>query len=149
MWCCNLNRISLTQRPLPADGLCRMCPENRRGGFSLMEVLIAMAILAIAMVGFFTLFSQTVDVESSARFNTVAPMLAQAAMAEVVSGRAGTGGTFPDHPGYSWDLSITEVVPGVLGSDAVAGLVRVDVTVSFNNGERTYALRAYDWLSSR
>jgi len=113
-----------------------------------MEVLIAMAILAIAMVGFFSLFSQTVTVEEAARFNTVAPMLAQAAMAEVVSGRAGTGGAFPDHPGYRWDFSITEAVPDVLSSDAVEGLAQVNVTVMLNNGDRTYTLRAYDWLSS-
>lgn len=120
----------------------------RRRGFTLMEVLIAMSILAITMVGFFSLFSQTVTMEEAARFNTVAPMLAQAAMAEVVSGRAGTGGDFPDHPGYRWDLSITDVAPGVLGRDAVEGLAQVNVTVTLNNGERTYTLRAYDWLSS-
>lgn len=136
-------------RFFPRERLRMRCRRNRGTGFTLMEVLIAMAILAIAMVGFFSLFSQTVAVENATRFNTIAPMLAQAAMAEVVAGRAGTGGDFPDYPGYSWNLSITDVVPGVLGSDAVEGLKQVDVMVTLNSGERTYALRDYDWLSSR
>lgn len=126
-----------------------LCRRKNSPGFTLIEVLIAMAVLAIALVGFFTLFSQTVALESAARFETMAPMLAQAAMAEVVAGRAGTGGDFPDYPGYAWNLSITDVAPGVLGRDAVEGLKQVDVTVTLNNGERTYALRAYDRLSSK
>jgi Tfp pilus assembly protein PilV len=114
-----------------------------------MEVLIAMAVLAIALAGFFSLFSQTVALESAARFETMAPLLAQAAMAEVVAGGAGTGGDFPDCPGYTWNLSITDVVPGVLGGDAVEGLKQVDVKVVLNGGDRSYSLRAYEWLASR
>ncbi|MFZ5563704.1 MAG: type IV pilus modification PilV family protein [Thermodesulfobacteriota bacterium] len=121
----------------------------KKPGFTLMEVLIAMAVLAIALTGFFSLFSQTVAVEEVARFNTVAPMLAQKIMAEAVAGRAGTGGDFPDHPGYAWGLSISDVAPGALGGDAVEGLKQMDVKVTLNNGERAYSLRAYDWLASR
>ncbi|OQX63860.1 MAG: hypothetical protein B5M56_01600 [Desulfococcus sp. 4484_241] len=123
---------------------------QNRSGFTLMEVLVAMAVMAIALIGFFTLFSQTVALEESAKFNTIAPMLAQEKMAQLRSGvfgdSYGLSGESLAYPGYSWSISVEDVADNILSGDATEGLKKVDVTVALNGGERSYSLRSYEWL---
>lgn len=80
-------------------------------GFTLMEVMIAMAILAIALVTIFQSQSQSISMTGHSRFLTTASLLAQARMAEIEvldmrdvrtdSGDFGDG--FPD---YAWRVEV-------------------------------------------
>lgn len=87
------------------DSCCR--------GFTLLEVMIAMAILATTLVVVFQSQSQSVSMASIARFETTASLLAQAKMSEieaaspedVISDNGDFGGDFPD---YSWQVDVTE-----------------------------------------
>jgi general secretion pathway protein I len=87
--------------------------QNKNAGFTLMEVLIAMAILAIALVGVFQLQSQSISMATDSRFMTTAALLAQSKMVEIESGavsssRAQDGDFGDDYPQYSWRLEITD-----------------------------------------
>ncbi|MBW2631295.1 MAG: type II secretion system minor pseudopilin GspI [Deltaproteobacteria bacterium] len=82
-------------------------------GFTLLEVMIAMAILATTLVVVFQSQSQSVSMAGRARFETTASLLAQSKVSEieatspekVVSDSGDFGDDFPD---YSWQVDVTE-----------------------------------------
>ena len=93
----------------PPPGLCA-----RRGGFTLLEVMIAMAILAITLVTVYQSQSQSISMASSSRFLTTASLLAQTRMAEIDAadprGLVSANGDFGEgFPGYAWQLEVGEV----------------------------------------
>jgi general secretion pathway protein I len=116
-------------------------------GFTLLEVMVAISIIAIALVSVYRMHSQTITMNFAARFYTTAPMLAQLKIAELEtkSGEdlANDSGDFgEDYSGFRWDVVVDDVESESLGS-AAKDLKRIDVTVSFNNDEFTYDLRTY------
>ncbi|MEX1326068.1 MAG: prepilin-type N-terminal cleavage/methylation domain-containing protein [Desulfobacterales bacterium] len=116
-------------------------------GFTLLEVMVAIAILAIVLVSVYRMHSQTLTMNTAARFYTQAPMLAQSKLAQIEvdsSGIADTdSGDFGDKfPGYTWRISTEEVVSEALGEIA-ADLKRIDMTVVFNSDEYSYNVRTY------
>ena len=54
-----------------------------RRGFTLLEVMIAMAILSITLVAVFQSQSQSISMAGSSRFLTTASLLAQSRMVEI------------------------------------------------------------------
>lgn len=93
--------------------LTHMYRCTRHKGFTLLEVLVAMAILTIALTSIFKLHGQTMVMSGKARFLTLAPQLAQAKLAEI-EGQPfedigdGSGDFGKDHPNYQWKLSIED-----------------------------------------
>ena len=73
-----------------------------------MEVMIAMAILAIALVAVFQSQSQSISMEGNSRFLTTASLLAQSRMAEVeamgLDNIITNSGDFGDVSWLSWFL---------------------------------------------
>jgi len=116
-------------------------------GFTLLEVLIAVAVMAIVLVSVYRMHSQTLSMTAATRFYIQAPMLAQSKMAQLEASPAdsisGDSGDFEDKfPGYSWNVATEDVSSEALGE--VAGdLKRIDVTVSLNENEYEYSIRAY------
>ena len=83
-------------------------------GFTLLEVMIAMAILAITLVAIYQSQSQSVSMASDSRLVTTASLLAQGRMAEIdaVDPRSvvsGNGDFGEDYPGYTWQLEVSAV----------------------------------------
>jgi len=100
--------------------------RNQQGGFTLLEVMIAMAILAIALLAVFQMQSQSISMATEARFTTTASLLAQSKMADVESAasltnRTENGDFGPDYPQYGWNLKVTDT--------RISGFKRVEVTV--------------------
>ncbi len=60
--------------------------QNKANGFTLVEVLFAMAILAIALIAVFQSQSQSISMSTESRFMTTASLLAQSKMVEVEAG---------------------------------------------------------------
>jgi general secretion pathway protein I len=95
-------------------------------GFTLMEVMLAMAILAISLVGVFQSQSQSISMATDSRFLTTAALLAQSKMAEVEAGTAldigkQDGDFGADYPDYSWNLQISDT--------QLAKFKKIEVTV--------------------
>ena len=95
-------------------------------GFTLMEVMLAMAILAISLVAVFQSQSQSISMATDSRFMTTAALLAQSKMAEVEAGTAldigKQDGDFGiDYPDYSWNLQISDT--------QLAKFKKIEVTV--------------------
>jgi general secretion pathway protein I len=82
-------------------------------GFTLLEVMIAMAILAIVLVTVFHSQSQSIAMANESRAMTTLALLAQSRMAEVEGQQnlstGQTSGKFgDDYPDYSWTASISQ-----------------------------------------
>jgi general secretion pathway protein I len=121
--------------------------ERRAAGFTLIEVMVAMAIMAIVLVSVYRMHSQTLTMNTANRFYTQAPMLAQGKLAQMetrTSGiSAGDSGDFGEKfPGYSWNVSVDEVAIEALG-EVANDFKQIDLTVSLNNNEYVYNVRTY------
>jgi general secretion pathway protein I len=124
--------------------------QSTAAGFTLLEVMVAMAIMAIVLVSVYRMHSQTLTMNAAARFYTQAPMLAQSKLAQLEGDSseivAGDSGDFGDKfPGYTWRISTDEVSSEALG-EIGADLKRIDMTVSFNSDEYVYDVRTYRFM---
>lgn len=115
---------------------------SRFQGFTLLEVMIAVAILAIALTALFGSQSRSLSLATETSFNTMAPLLAAAKMAELESGvvaMADDEGEFgDDFVGYTWQMTVEEAT--LTGLEALADLERPlqRATLSVKWGETTY-----------
>ena len=116
-------------------------------GFSLLEVMVAMAIMAIVLVAVYRMHSQTLSMAAASQFQTEAPLLAQRKLAELEASEDAIGsdsGDFgDDFAGYSWNVEVEDVVSEALG-EISQDLKRIDLTVSSDAG--TFELRTYRFM---
>jgi general secretion pathway protein I len=120
-------------------------PDRRRAaeaGFTLLEVMLAMSILAIALVAVFQSQSQSISMMARSRFDTAAPLLAQSKMAELEAIKSAdvtsdSGDFGDDYPGYSWSFEI-------MGTE-IPGVEKVEVAVKNENMKsgNTFTLELY------
>ena len=120
-------------------------------GFTLLEVMVAIALIAIALTAVLGSQSQSVSLAGEARFNTMAALLAQGKMAEMdlqdpEDLTADSGDFEEDFPGYTWNLSVGNVM--IDRPENVSDHLRqVDLTISWGEDEQfQYALRVYRFL---
>ncbi|MGD9172962.1 MAG: prepilin-type N-terminal cleavage/methylation domain-containing protein [Desulfobacterales bacterium] len=116
-------------------------------GFTLLEVMVAMAVMAIVLGSVYRMHSQTLTMNTAARFYTQAPLLAQKKMTEITTTSSGifasdSGDFGEDFPGYSWQVSATDVSSELLG-EVADDFKRLDVTVAFLNNQFSYRLTTY------
>ena len=119
--------------------------KRRATGFTLLEVMVAMAIMAIVLVSVYRMHAQTLAMNTANRFYTQAPLLAQGKLAQLATGSseiiAGDSGDLGEKfPGYSWSVSVEEVSSEALG-EVANDLKQIDLTVSYN--EYVYNVRTY------
>ena len=117
------------------------------GGFTLIEVITAMAVLGIVMTTLFRLQSATVTLFEAALFRETAPVLARQQLAALE-----LNGFKPDElperingAGYTWACQITEGDfcadwDGVLSKRMARGLRKIKVTVFSPDGNRGFTL---------
>ncbi len=115
-------------------------------GFTLLEVMVALAVLAIALTSIYRLQSQTMMMSADARFYSLAPQLARAKLSEIERQdfkdiTSGSGDFGEDYPGYGWTLAI-EDLPSDLITENKHHLAVINLTVS-QNEENSYPLRTY------
>jgi general secretion pathway protein I len=119
-------------------------------GFTLLEVMIAVAILAIALVTLLGSQSQSVSFANSAKFETMAALLAQSKMSEITiqaadSLSSDSGDFGEDYPGYTWEATVSDV--SYEGLDAISDyLKQIDLAVTW--GTLSYNLRLYHYVAA-
>ncbi len=95
--------LSLTRQVSKIRALS-LIVNNR--AFTLLEVMIAVAIIAIAFVSLLGSQSRSLALATEAQFNTIAPMLASLKLAEIERGvvdlENNEGDFGEDFPGYKW-----------------------------------------------
>ena len=120
-----------------------------KGGFTLLEVMIAISILAIAFATLFGSQSRSLSNATETLFNTHAPMLASLKLAELESGVISSGeisGDFgEDFPGYGWEMVVEDA--GLYTIEALADLEvpikKVILTISWSETPLSYSLVYY------
>jgi len=123
---------------------------NHDSGFTLLEIMVAVSIIAIVLVSVYKMQAQTITMNYAARFYVTAPLLAQLKIAEVeienLGESADDSGDFGDEfPGYRWNVVMDDIDSELLGNIA-ENLKKIDVNVSFNTDEFTYSLRTYRFV---
>jgi len=89
-----------------------LCKKGREG-FTLLEVMVAVAIIAMALVAALGSQSQSVTLASEAKFATTAAFLAQWKMAEFETMKSedlssDSGDFGDDFPGYGWKAEVED-----------------------------------------
>jgi general secretion pathway protein I len=123
--------------------------HTRAAGFTLLEVLVAVAIVAIALVTFMGLHLRSLDATIRAQDLTTAVLLAQ--------GKIATMGEFPETgeeqgkfegpelERFQWATAVTERTLDALDGGLTVTVRRLEVMVFWADGQQTrqYTLEAY------
>ena len=126
--------------------------RNQNAGFTLLEVMVAVAILAVALTAIYKLHAGTISMTADSRFYTVAPLLAQSKMAEFelkdledLNSESGDFGE--DFPAYEWSVTVEDVESEPLESVAER-LKRIDLTIIYDENMK-YGFRTYKFFDKK
>lgn len=118
-------------------------------GFTLLEVMISVAILAITLTVIYGSQSQSLSLAAEAKFNIRAAFLLQQKVAELESGnsdlQSDEGEFGEDYPGFRWRVDVDDAVFDTreFGVDPEQPLKRVMVEVFWENSPFTHAVDYY------
>ncbi len=107
--------------------------KKNHSGFTLLEVVIALAVLAVALVALLTLRNRDIALQAHARHLVTATSLAKQKLEELSrvteADRQQSSGDFGErHPGYVWNQEMQPTL--------VPAWLEVTVTVSWPEGAR-------------
>jgi general secretion pathway protein I len=116
-------------------------------GFTLLEVMVSVAIIAIVFVSILKLQGQTILMNETIRFYTIAPLLADEKISDIKLNPSNfelsSSGDFGDeYPGYTWKVQVEEMKIDVMESPQLT-LKKIDVFISLNNDELKFFLSHY------
>jgi general secretion pathway protein I len=125
-----------------------MLLKQEEYGFTLLEVTVAMAIIAIALTAMLSSQSQSLSLANEAKFSTTATLLAQSKMAEFETLKpedlvSASGDFGEDFPNYYWEMKVSDVtIPGAEESSEY--LKQLDLRISWGQVDQyQYHLRLF------
>jgi general secretion pathway protein I len=117
-----------------------------RNGFTLLEVMVSVAIIAIVLVSIIRLQGQTISMNETIRFYTLAPMLAESKLAEIILAGdfdlSDSGDFGEDYPGYTWKTHMEDLELDVFESPLIK-MKKIDIAIDLNDGELKFSLRHF------
>lgn len=122
-------------------------PSGFCKGFTLLEVMVSVSIIAIVLVSILRLQGQTISMNETIRFYTIAPLLADSKVSEIRLypsdfDLSSSGDFGDDYPGYTWNVQIDEMKIDVIES-AELNLKKIDLVISLNDDELKFSLRHF------
>jgi general secretion pathway protein I len=120
---------------------------NKYRGFTLLETMVAVSVIAIVLVSIYQLHIRTISMNIDAKFYAVAPLLAQQKLAEMelspLSEASDDSGDFGENfPGYTYKIQVGNIKSDLLGS-VMEDIKQIDINIGFNSDEFTYHVRVY------
>ncbi len=126
----------------------KICSLDMSRGFTLLEVMIAIAILAVTLTVLYGSQSQSLSLATEAKFNTTAAFLSELKLAELEGGVTeliGDEGDFEDFSGFAWKVEVDDAIfddPEAL-QDLEDILKQVKLTISWSNSSFSHTIIAY------
>lgn len=127
--------------------------KSSQRGFTLLEVMIAIAVIAIALTTLLGLQTKSISLAYEAKFLTTASLLAKGKMADIellplAELQSDSGDFGDDFPGYGWDAQINDFSIANLGdfADFTSHLKQIDLQVfreSAGKRQQKFFLRHY------
>lgn len=107
--------------------------------FTLLEVMVSLAIIAIALISVLSLQSQGLSLSTKTSFNTTASLLSQYKTAEIETSRSedlvsGSGDFGEDFPAYSWRMEVNDVTVDLI-EEVSRHLKQIDLVISRDDDE--------------
>jgi prepilin-type N-terminal cleavage/methylation domain-containing protein len=116
-----------------------------RGGFTLIEVLVALVVAVAAMALLSQGFSTGARASTSSQYTTRATILAQRVITDLETGylpaTSNQNGSFDDEPDFSYE-TLSETYDSPSGSLTLTNLTKVTVTIHWmqHNVDQSFAL---------
>jgi prepilin-type N-terminal cleavage/methylation domain-containing protein len=118
-------------------------------GFTLLEVVIAVAIIATGFFAVYSLHVQTLSAAEDVRFYIKAPLLAQEKLTDAEANLKdladGSGDFGEDYEGYTWKMTVSNVTSEILGA-TTEKMKKIELQISLNDGENSYDITAYRYV---
>jgi general secretion pathway protein I len=126
------------------------CRCRGQAGFTLLEVMVALAVMAIALLAVYRMHSQTLFMDTRGRFDTTAAMLARLKLADIDTSKlqdltSDSGDFGDDYPGYGWQVESEDVTSDLFKKDGPV-IKRITLTISLNGDEARFTVTTYRYL---
>ena len=122
-------------------------------GFTLLEIMVSIAVLALVMVTLFRLQSGTIKLADHGKFNSLAPFLARQQLASLelsLDSPPGLTGTFgDDFQGYEWSAVLENAdfdEPSIISEKQFENLKRIELEITDSNRGRSYKITTWRYL---
>ena len=119
-------------------------------GFTLLEVMISVSIIALIFVSLFRMQSGTIGLASAGKFNSIAPILARRLLVEIeqdVANWSEVEGDFGEtFPGMGWSCEISDSSLDELEfirKESIDSLKKIDIKIIDPSGQRTYNITTW------
>ncbi len=131
-----------------SNAFCK--PFNSPRGFTLLEVMISVAIIALIFVSLFRMQSGTIELAAAGKFNSIAPILANQVLVKIeqdITGWSESQGDFGDDvPGFQWKADVLDVSLEALefiSTESRDRLKKIEIEITGSSGEQTYKMTTW------
>jgi len=119
-------------------------------GFTLLEVMISVSIIAVIFVSLFRMQSSTIDLATAGKFNSISTILAKQLLVKIeqdVVNWSETQGDFGENfPGISWtcdiiDSSLEDLE--FISEENYGSLKKIDIKITDRSEQRSYKITTW------
>lgn len=127
-------------------------------GFTLLEIMVALTVLAIVLASVFKLQSSTASLAEAGYFKSAAPLLASTKLVELAQDNFDdqenlTGDFEGEFEGYSWACSIQSGTESgdwedILGKERTEQFKRIHLTIYGQDKNRQFTITAWRFVNA-
>ena len=130
--------------------MCILKIVYRKQGFTLLEVMISVSIIALVFVSLFRMQSGTISLAQTGQFNTIAPILAAQLIARIepdIQNWSQSDGDFGEtHPGITWACEISDISLDALDfirEESADSLKKIHITITGSSEQTPYEVTTW------